>query len=64
MRTGKTLRALKLATGIPRDWNVAPALWSCSQMKAFLVISPGCALCTLHRAQGQHGRACEGVCAV
>lgn len=51
MRIGKTLTALKLATGVPRDWNVPPALWSYGQMKAFLVISPSCALCTLHRTQ-------------
>lgn len=63
MTIGKTLTALKLATGIPRDWNVPPALWSCGQMKAFLVISPSCALCAVPRAQVQHSGASVGVCA-
>lgn len=63
MKIGKTLRALKLAPGIPRDWNVPPALWSCGQMKAFLVISASCALWTVPRAQVQHGGASVGVCA-
>lgn len=64
MRTGKTLTALKLATGIPRDWNVPPALWSCGEVKAFLVISRSCALCTFPRAQVQHSSASVRVCAV
>lgn len=63
MRIGNTLRAVSLATGIPRDWNAAPALWSCAQMKAFLVMSPSCALCAVPRAQVQLSGASMGVCA-
>lgn len=63
MRIGKALAALELATGAPRDWNVLPALWGCGQMKACLVISPSCALRTLHRSHVQDNGASVGACA-
>lgn len=46
MRIGKTPGVLKLAAGVPRDWNIPAAFWSCGQMKMFLARGPSCFLCS------------------
>lgn len=56
MRIGKTPTVFKLATGVPRDWDVPAAFWSCGQMKTFLVRGPSCFLCTL--PQDPHATLC------